>query len=118
MASDDRGCDRAAIWPCEGSGGRTGITERYEKAADFYPQYIRGLAFAKLNKPQESAREFDKILEHRGEAPLSALYPLAQLGKARATRSKADYEKFFDLWSEADKDMPALVAAKAEYDIL
>jgi hypothetical protein len=91
------------------------ITERYEKAGEFYPQYLRGLAFLKLNKSKDSAREFDKILNHRGEAPLSSVYPLAQLGKARALKDKAEYEKFFELWKEADKDMPAFVEAKKEY---
>jgi hypothetical protein len=63
-------------------------------------------------------REFDKILNSRGEAPLSSVYPLAQLAKARATTDKAEYEKFFEQWKDADKDMPALVAAKEEFSIL
>ncbi len=94
------------------------ITERYEKAGEFYPQYIRGLAYLKLNKTKQAAKEFEKILKHRGEAALSSIYPLAQLGKARATKDKAEYEKFFELWKEADKDMPSLVAAKSEIEIL
>lgn len=91
------------------------ITERLEKAGEFYPQYLRGLAYLQLKKTKEAAREFDKILDHRGEAPLSSIYALAQLGKARATKDKADYEKFFELWKDADKDMPALVEAKKEF---
>jgi len=94
------------------------ITERLEKGADFYPQYIRGLSFLKLDRKRDAIREFDKILNNRGEAPLSSLYSLAQLAKARATKDKADYEKFFELWKDADKDMPALVAARAEYAAL
>jgi serine/threonine protein kinase/Flp pilus assembly protein TadD len=94
------------------------ITERLEKAGEFVPQYLRGLALLRLNRNLEAAREFDKILNFRGEAPLSSLYPLAHLGKARATKDKAEYEKFFEIWKDADKDMPALVAAKAEYDAL
>jgi tetratricopeptide (TPR) repeat protein len=86
--------------------------ERYEKAGEFYPQYLRGLSLLKLNKSKAAAREFDKILNNRGEAPLSSIYPLAQLGKARASMKKEDYEKFFDLWREADKDTPALIEAK------
>jgi len=91
------------------------ITERLEKAAEFYPQYLRGLAYFKLNKTKDAAREFDKILNHRGEAPLASIYPLAQLGKARATKDAADYEKFLALWKDADPDMPALVEAKKEF---
>ena len=94
------------------------IAERFERAAEFYPQYIRALAYLKLNKTKNAAREFDKILNHRGEAALSSIYPLAQLGKARATKDKAEYEKFFELWKDTDKDMPALVAAKNEFETL
>ena len=94
------------------------ITERLEKGADFYPQYIRGLSFLKLDRKRDAIREFDKILNNRGEAPLSSLYSLAQLAKARATQDKEDYEKFFELWKDADKDMPALVAARSEFEAL
>jgi serine/threonine protein kinase/Flp pilus assembly protein TadD len=94
------------------------IVERYEKAGEFYSQYLRGLAYLQLNKPKSAVKEFDKILNHRGEAPLSSVYPLAQLGKARATEDKSEYEKFFELWKDADKDMPALIEAKKEYEIL
>ena len=90
------------------------ITERLEKAGEFIPQYLRGLAFLRLARNREAAREFDKILYNRGEAPLSSLYPLAQLGKARALKDKAEYEKFLELWKDADKDMPALKAAETE----
>ncbi len=94
------------------------VAERYERAGKFYPQYIRGLAYLQLNKANDAAREFDKILNHRGEAPLSSIYPLAQLGNARATNDKAEYEKFFEMWKDADADMPALVAARKEVETL
>lgn len=91
------------------------ITERLEKAGEFIPQYLRGLALLKLNRNKDAALEFDKILNNRGESPLACIYPLAQLGKARATKHKAEYEKFFEIWKDADADMPALVAAKKEF---
>ncbi len=94
------------------------ITERFERAAEFLPQYIRALSFLKLNKTKNAVAEFDKILNHRGEAALSSIYPLAHLGKARATKNKDEYEKFFELWANADKDMPALVEAKKEFENL
>ena len=90
------------------------VTERYEKAGEFYPQYLRGLAYTRLDKAKEAERQFDRILDHRGQAPLSSIYPLAQLAKARLSKRKADYDKFFEFWSGADKDMPALVEAKEE----
>jgi eukaryotic-like serine/threonine-protein kinase len=98
--------------------GELEITERYEKAAEFHPQYLRGLAYLQLKRARSAAREFDKILNNRGEAPLSSLFPLAQLGKARATKQKEDYEKFFELWKDADPDMPALNEARKEFDNL
>jgi len=94
------------------------ITERLEKAGECIPQYIRGLALLRLNRSRDAAREFDKILNNRGEAPLSSLYPLAQLGKARALKDKAEYETFLEMWKDADKDMPALVAARKEFEAL
>ncbi|MBK9156344.1 MAG: protein kinase [Chloracidobacterium sp.] len=94
------------------------ITERLEKAGEFVPQYLRGLAYLRLGRNFDAVREFDKILNNRGEAPLSSLYPLAQLGKARALNDKSEYEKFLEMWKDADKDMPALTAAKAEFEAL
>ncbi len=89
-------------------------TRRFESAAEFLPQYLRGLAYLKAGKTALAAGEFNRIMEARGEAPLSSVYPLAQLGKARATQDRIEYEKFFELWKDADNDMPALVAARKE----
>ena len=89
-----------------------------EKAGEFVPQYLRGLALLRLHRNYEAVREFDKILNHRGEAPLSSLYPLARLGRARALKSKEDYETFLEIWKDADPDMPALIAARAELEAL
>ncbi len=113
---------RAALWLQAGklkeAVEELEITERLEKAGEFIPQYLRGLALLRLNRNLDAAREFDKILNFRGEAPLSSLYPLAHLGKARALKDKAEYEKFLDMWKDADKDMPALVAARSEFEAL
>ncbi|MEZ5426270.1 MAG: protein kinase [Pyrinomonadaceae bacterium] len=94
------------------------MAERYEKAAEFYPQYVRGLVYLRMKKRGKALVEFDKILENPGEAALSAVYPLARLGRARASEDPADYEKFFEMWSEADPDMPALIAARGEVEDL
>ena len=52
--------------------------KRYEPAAEFYPQYISGLTYLRIwMKMRNAAKEFEKILNHRGESPLSTLYPLA-----------------------------------------
>jgi serine/threonine protein kinase/tetratricopeptide (TPR) repeat protein len=98
---------------------------RYEPAAEFWPQYVRGLSYLKLNKGAEAATEFRKILDHRGEGPLSVLYPLADLGLARAAALQGDattarkaYQDFFALWKDADSDIPILAEAKKEYEKL
>ncbi len=78
-----------------------------------------------LKQSAEAAAEFQKILDRRGYAPLSPLYPLAHLGLARATaltgdtaRSRKSYEDFFAVWKEADAELPILRTAKREYDQL
>ncbi len=57
---------------------------------------------------------------HRGQAPLSAFYPLAHLGLARAAaltgdgaKSRKSYQEFLALCKDAD--IPILKQAKAEY---
>ena len=94
------------------------ITERFERAGRFLPRFLRGLAYLNSQRRNDAVREFDKILFHRGEAPLSALYPLARLAKARALKDRNEYEKFFELWKDADPDMPALQAARKEFEEL
>ena len=98
---------------------------RYEAAGEFWPQYVRGLANLKLGKGSEAAVEFQKIVAGRSLAPMSALYPLAHLGLARAATLQGDaakarkaYEDFFALWKDADGDIPVLLEAKKEYEKL
>jgi len=99
--------------------------KRYEAAAQFWPQYLRGQTYLKLGRGAEAAVEFQKILDHRGHSPLSVLYPLAHLGLARAaamngdaTKARQAYQEFFTLWKDADADLPALIKAKREYEKL
>lgn len=89
-------------------------TIRYEAAAEFWPQYLRGQAYLKLKQNRHAAAEFQKILGHRGYAPLSPLYPLAQLGLARATQSRKAYDDFLTLWKDADAELPLLLTARQE----
>jgi predicted Zn-dependent protease len=100
-------------------------TRRYEPFGDFWPQYLRGQAYLKLNDGGQAAAEFKTILDHRGWYPTSPLYALAQLGLARAQGAAGDlgaartaYQDLFKWWRDADANLPALVAAHAEYDKL
>ena len=90
-----------------------------------YPVYVRGLAFLNLNRGAEAALEFQKLLNHRGVVvndPVGAITRL-QLGRALAiagdkANARSAYEVFLNLWKDADKDLPLLVTAKAEYAAL
>ena len=93
-------------------------------------------AFAELKRASGTAKSFavlavalargnQKILANPGIDPLSPLYPLAHLGLARAyamennqAASRREYEKFFDMWKNADADVPVLKQARAEYSRL
>jgi len=86
------------------------------------PVYVRGEAFLVLNRGDEAAVEFQKILSHRGVVlsdPTGALAHL-QLGRAfhmsgDETKARAAYRDFLNLWKDADNDLPILREAKAEY---
>jgi hypothetical protein len=78
----------------------------------------------KLGRGAEATTEFQRILAHRGYAPLSPLYPLAQLGLARAAaltgdtaQSRQAYQDFLTMWKEGDAGLPILREAKREYEL-
>src|SRR5688572_25596080 len=86
----------------------------------FWPRYIRALAYLRRNDTRAAAAEFQSIIDGRGEVPTSLLYPLAHLGLARAMRqtdpatSRKEYSTFLGLWRDADADLPLVAAARAE----
>ena len=97
-------------------------TRDLEAAAEFKPQILRIMAYLKLGQGAQAATEARRILDHRGEGPLSLLWPLAHLSLARAAvlqndsaQAKKSYEEFFALWKSADADIPILIEAKQEY---
>jgi predicted Zn-dependent protease len=99
--------------------------QRFEMAGGLWPAYVRGLAHLRGRAGAEAMAEFQKIIDHRGVVAVSALYPLAHLGLARAAaltgdtaKSRKAYEDFFALWKDADPDIPILQQAKQEYDKL
>jgi len=89
---------------------------------NLYPVYVRGEAFLAAHKCNEAAAEFQKILDHRGivlNEPIGALAHL-QLGRAYVlqgdtAKARAAYQDFLTLWKDADRDIPILKEAKAEY---
>jgi eukaryotic-like serine/threonine-protein kinase len=87
-----------------------------------YPIYVRGEAYLAKRRGAEGAKEFQKILDHRGivlSDPIGALAHL-QLGRALAlTGNKASakiaYRDFLASWKDADRGIPVLQRAKLEY---
>jgi eukaryotic-like serine/threonine-protein kinase len=84
--------------------------------------YLRGLVFLRAGDGLNAAAEFQRIVEHRGVAGLWCLYPAAYVQQGRAyalsrdaARARAAYERFFELWKNADADVPILEEARAEY---
>jgi tetratricopeptide (TPR) repeat protein len=88
----------------------------------FSAMYLRGKAYLMAHDGAKAAVEFQKVLDHRGIDTVSPLYPLSRLGLGRALAMQGDaakariaYQDFFDMWKDADPDIPALRQAKAEY---
>jgi serine/threonine protein kinase/Tfp pilus assembly protein PilF len=94
----------------------------FGNAGSLYPVYYRGYAYLAAGQNEDAAKEFQKILDHRGIVVNSPFGALAHLGLARAyamqgdtAKAKAAYQDFLTLWKDADPDIPILIAAKAEY---
>ncbi len=87
-----------------------------------YPVWVRAEAYRMAEQGAEAAREYQKILDHRGAVTNGIIGALAHLGMARAYALQGDtakahvaYQDFFALWKDADPDVPVLASAKAEY---
>jgi tetratricopeptide (TPR) repeat protein len=96
---------------------------RHDAATAFRTQYLRGLAYLNLKSGTLAMAEFQSILDHRGQEPVSPLYPLAHLGLARAAvmagdiaKARKAYQEFLVLWKDADDDLAPLRAARQEYE--
>ena len=90
-----------------------------------YPVYVRGLAYLAEHRGNEAAREFRKIVQHRGIVVSDPVGAVAQLQLARAyamagdsAKSKSVYVEFLKLWKDADPDIPVLREARKEYSAL
>jgi eukaryotic-like serine/threonine-protein kinase len=97
-------------------------TQRYESALSFRPAWVRGQAYLQAKNGTLATAEFQRIIDHRGWDVLSQLWPLAHLGLARAqvlqgdlAKGRTTYESFFQLWTNADAELPILIEAKREY---
>jgi len=94
----------------------------FDFAAPFHLIYVRGLAYLSAAQPQAAITEFQRIIDHPGATPGSAVHSLAYLGLGRAytqagdaAKARTAYQDFFALWKDADSDAALLRQAKAEY---
>ncbi|HXX70981.1 MAG TPA: hypothetical protein VEI55_01710, partial [Candidatus Acidoferrum sp.] len=84
--------------------------------------YLRGQAYLSEHNGAAAAAEFQKMLDHKGIMVnwVGASLAHLQIGRAYAmagdtAKAKAAYQDFFNLWKDADPDIPILKEARAEY---
>jgi eukaryotic-like serine/threonine-protein kinase len=92
---------------------------------DYIIPFLRGRAFLDAKNPERAVAEYRAIADNPGIDPLSPMYPLAYLGMARAYRlegkraeSRAAYQRFFEIWKDADTNLLVLLEARREYSKL
>jgi tetratricopeptide (TPR) repeat protein len=90
--------------------------------AGLVPPYLRAEALVQKGSFAEAAKEYQKVLDHRGVDPFAPMVPLAHLGIARAharsgndAASRRAYEELFTIWKSADDELAPAAAARAEY---
>jgi len=83
---------------------------------------MRGRAYLAAKQFDRAEAEFRKVIDHPTTGIVSANIALAHLGVARARAmegdvagSRAEYEKFFAVWKDAEPDVPVLRQARSEY---
>jgi eukaryotic-like serine/threonine-protein kinase len=89
---------------------------------NLFSVYLRGLAYLQTHQPSLAAAEFRKVLAQQGIVMNGWVGPLSQAQLARALtlsgdtpKARAAYEDFFQLWHDADPDIPILRQAKSDY---
>jgi len=87
--------------------------------------YARGMLYLEQRRGNDAAAEFKKIIDRRGVDLFSPSNALAYVGLARAAALNGDtagarkaYQDFFALWKDADADLPVLVQARKEYEVV
>lgn len=86
-----------------------------------YPILLRGEAYLAARKGPEAAREFQRLLDHKGTMIGDPVSVLAHRGLARAyilsgdaSKAREEFLKFLAVWKDADPDLPALKEAKEQ----
>lgn len=89
--------------------------------ATLYPTFVRGQAYLAAGDRKKALAEFQKLADHRSFMVNSPLWPVSQLGLARAYAGTGELDKarqsckeFFQLWKGADPDLPLLKEAQSD----
>jgi hypothetical protein len=89
---------------------------------NLYSVYLRGLAYLQTGDAGLAATEFRKILVRQGLIMNGSVWPLSQAQLAHAlalsgdtAKARSAYQDFFQLWKDADPDIPILKQAKSDY---
>ena len=84
--------------------------------------FTRGLAYLAANDARSAAAEFQKIIDHPGVEAAHPNHSLGHLYQARAyvmsgdtAKARTAYQDFFALMKDADKGVPVVEQAQAEY---
>jgi DNA-binding winged helix-turn-helix (wHTH) protein/tetratricopeptide (TPR) repeat protein len=92
---------------------------------EFIPLFERAKALALAGNWMMARAAFEKILAHPTLGAGRHLLPFAQLELARTLARAGDvagsrrtYEQFFERWRQADPDLPLLLQARREYEVL
>jgi hypothetical protein len=87
-----------------------------------YPIWVRGQAYLAGHDGAAAAKEFEKILNHRGLVAADPVGVLARLQLGRAyvisgdvKEARSAYMDFLNLWKDSDPEIPILKQAKMEY---
>ncbi|MGA3009062.1 MAG: winged helix-turn-helix domain-containing protein [Terracidiphilus sp.] len=88
---------------------------------NLYPAYLRGQAYLAEHNGLAAAAEFQKLLDHPGVVANFITGSLAQFQIARAyamagktDKAKAAYQRFLDLWKDADPRILILKQARVD----
>jgi ATP/maltotriose-dependent transcriptional regulator MalT len=89
--------------------------------AALLPIYFRAEAQRRAGAFTDAAREFRSLIMNRGAEPFSPAIPMAYLGLARSLAAAGDtagsrraYDDLFQIWKNADADVPALKQARID----
>jgi hypothetical protein len=87
---------------------------------NMYPVYVRGLAYLAMNRGEDAAAEFRRLLARPGlvagdPVDAAARRQLALALAGDKTKARSAYEHFLTLWKNADSGIPIFKQAQEEY---